>query len=139
MNPVSPISFANISIAAPLLFEDSFHIPNFAEEYLHVDNSTVFNTLSDTTLWTAPSDSFMRYRGRELKRQKAFWTELYDPLHKYSYPGFQYKSMLSYRPFAYTPTIESFVDQMQRNLRVNDQLVVIHALQRFGRQYRLSQ
>jgi hypothetical protein len=129
MNPT--LTFANQSITVPLLFEDSYHVPNFTEHFLNIDNNAMFNTLTATTApWTDPSDDEMKYRGHELPRQKALWTATHDPLHKYSYPRWQ----LSYRPFAHTPIIRHLVDTVQRDLRIENQTVVINHV--IGTRYR---
>ncbi len=130
------LTFANQPIAASLLFEDSYHVPNFAQQFLNLDNAATFDTLTNTAPWTNPSDDEMKYRGRELPRQKAFWTATHDPLHKYSYPAWQWKSMLSYRPFTYTPIIQQLVDTMQRDLRIENQALVINHV--IGTRYRDS-
>jgi alkylated DNA repair dioxygenase AlkB len=129
---IPTISFANIAINSPLLFDDSYHIPQFVQTYLAYDVPTVWNSLNQDSPWTNPQDNALRFRGNELPRQKAFWT---SPLYrKYSYPGFQYKSMLSYGNFADTPIIESITNALQNELLVGGKGVTINHV--IGTRYR---
>ncbi len=90
-----------------------------------------------TSPWTDPSDLNFKYRGHELARKKAFLVSSNDDtvpeldqepsmLPKYTYPGFQYGSMRSYRDVRTVPSLERIVAEIQQRLAFNDGPVSIN-------------
>ncbi len=131
-----PISGLPIAGAQPCL-GSSLYLPNFVEQTLHLNPTTVYKDLDSQSPWTSPQDPDLKYRGRPLPRQKAFWTRsdggvdvtsCPDPIRRYSYPGFQYGSMLSYRPFEATETIRLMADHLQSISVDGHPIIVNHCI-----------
>lgn len=139
---------APITDAQPY-YSDSFYVPMFVQRYLALDPEDCMRRIRDGAAWTDPADPDFKYRGHELPRQKAFWTRVDDngqqdaalrldappdPLRKYRYPGFQYGSMLSYRPLQAVPLVQQLTDALQDDLVLNG--ARIHVNHVIGTRYR---
>lgn len=134
--PLTPlITYRNMPIphAIPIM-EDSYLLPSFVQ-----NPEALYDALSQQAHWTNPEDPEMRYRGNELNRQKAFFVKSpesepdldspLDVLYKYGYPGFQYLSMLHYRPFQLVPLMYDLIRDLEGNLCYNEQPISInHAI-----------
>jgi hypothetical protein len=95
-------------------FEDSFHVPNFVQNELNMDPNHLFRVLRETAPWTDPADDNWKYRGNELARQKFVLVRMdATQIPVYSYPGWQYASVLDYRPFQTVPEIDSIMAKLQ--------------------------
>jgi len=108
---------------------DSYYVPRFIQRYTHFDADVVLAQINEDAPWTNPSDVDFRYRGNALQRQKAFLTRapLSAPvdqppavLFRYSYPGFQYGSMLSYRPFHAVPAIHEMATFLEQEMEFEE-------------------
>ena len=131
-------------------FSDSFYVPHFVQRYLGLDPDECFARINDEAPWTDPTDKNFRYRGHELPRQKAFWVRAArtghaaaapmdvnsppDPLRKYRYPGFQYGSMLHYRPLEATAIVRLMSDELQNHLVLDGKPVEVNHV--IGTRYR---
>lgn len=89
-----------------------------------------FETLKNWNNWTDPDDHFMKYRGSQLQRRKAFFVEDDDDppnqLRKYTYPGnqyhlsylkltgFQWESLLHYSSISSCPAIQECVELLKK-------------------------
>jgi hypothetical protein len=136
------LTFQNTPIPdAVYLYEDSVYVPKFCQTYQGLDTDATYDKIVATSPWTDPTHDWFKYRGHELRRQKAFWNRSDgpdvdappDPLYLYRYPGFQYGSMLQYRPLSRTPIVELLADKLQC-LAYNTQPVVINHV--IGTNYR---
>jgi alkylated DNA repair dioxygenase AlkB len=115
---------------------NSYIVPNFVQTTLGLDLAVLYNTLHDSAPWTDPSDPDFKYRGNELARQKAFLVVSTDPeplvdeepttMPRYSYPGFQYCSMSSYRDVRTVPEIHNTVEALCGQLLFNRQHVQLN-------------
>jgi 2OG-Fe(II) oxygenase superfamily len=81
----------------PLDNGNSAYFPNFCSELL-LDADVLYDDLVKANLFLPRDASFMKYRGKPIKRSKFFINMTGDPgvLAKYSYPGFQYAAMPHY-------------------------------------------
>ena len=142
-------SFCGVVMAdAEACYSDSLYVPKFVQKYLGWDVDECFERLSAQAPWTDPSDLDFRYRGHELPRQKAFLVRSEgrssssssssssswpvdvnvppDPLRKYRYPGFQYGSMLHYRPLQAAPVVQDLSNALQDHLQLDGQPVTVN-------------
>ena len=154
----STLSFQYEAIHGAIpMFEDSFHVPQFVQRVLGRNSKTLMRVMERTAPWTDPNDPNLAYRGNPLNRQKAFLVnspllhngeneeeeeeegekdvaqlELRVPpnvIPKYYYTGFQYASMLDYRPVEAMPEVHALKKQMEEHLRYNDtQLSLNHVI-----------
>jgi len=98
---------------------DSLYVSNFMQDYLHVDPQELLEKALESAP-CAPRDSeAMKYRGNQLARTKFFLVEGEGPsdkppkiIKKYTYPGWQWASMLFYRSFNAFPEIKDIVDSL---------------------------
>ncbi len=116
------------------VFEDSYYVPQF----LDVSSSAaLFDGLTGAhVLWVRPSDLDMKYRGRELKREKCFWIRSLEPtpdpnappklIIKYGYPGFQYGSTRYYRPFEASPAVKAIRDYIAEHCTFNEEPIFVN-------------
>jgi alkylated DNA repair dioxygenase AlkB len=113
-----------VTSAVPLL-QDSFYVPRGLQTLCAMDPVQLYHDVEQHAHWTDPANPEMRYRGHELRRQKAFFNDCCDAdaldtpphvLRKYSYPGFQYASMQHYRPVQCVPLMHDVVQGLQRHL-----------------------
>eukprot|EP00300_Choanocystis_sp_HF-7_P003246 c12470_g1_i3.p1 GENE.c12470_g1_i3~~c12470_g1_i3.p1 ORF type:complete len:239 (+),score=30.96 c12470_g1_i3:10-726(+) len=106
---------------------DSFYSPKFVEMYLQENDSvSLFDELSENGEFVNREVPEMAYRGNMLKRQKFFLVE--DPkrvskpheppivLRKYTYPGWQWASMLHYRGIHTLPCVDRMVARFNQSL-----------------------
>jgi alkylated DNA repair dioxygenase AlkB len=118
---------------------DSYIIPGFVATHLGLDHAKLFAALQETAPWTDPSDPDFMYRGRELARQKAFLVVSDDPvprldrepsnIPRYGYPGFQYRSLQSYRDVRTVPELHNILKALMERLGYKDCPVVLnHAI-----------
>jgi alkylated DNA repair dioxygenase AlkB len=102
-----------------------------------LDPKTIFAALAAP--WTDPSDPDFMYRGRELARRKAFLVVSNDPvpllamepstIPRYGYPGFQYRSLQSYRDVRTVPQLDAILGALMERLGYKDCAVVLnHAI-----------
>lgn len=131
-----------IANAEPIL-EDSFVVKRFLQNHYQQDASALELLLDAMAPWTDPADPRVQYRGRELARQKFFLVKAPadaptdsppSVLRKYGYPGFQYASMMEYRPIQAVPVVHELVELMQRDLTIDGNPVVINHV--IGTRYR---
>lgn len=123
---------------------DSFFLQNFISEDMEL---AMERALFASNAWTDPSNPDFMYRGKQLRRQKLFLSRSYDVnpdvnappsiLHKYGYPGFQYGSMKSYRPFEAIPEVCAFANMLERDMLFNGEPVLINHI--IGTKYRDSE
>jgi alkylated DNA repair dioxygenase AlkB len=99
----------------------------------------LFGALHGGAPWTDPSDPDFMYRGRELARRKAFLVVSDDPvprldrepsnIPRYGYPGFQYRSLQSYRDVRTVPELHNILKALMERLGYKDCAVVLnHAI-----------
>ena len=101
---------------------DSSYHPRLLQE-LGVNPVELLKTITQVLDFIPREQPEMKYRGRPLKRDKFFLVRSNtnaegDPMtyYKYSYPGFQYASLLHYRPFSAIPAFEALVVQLEKRL-----------------------
>ena len=102
-------------------FEDSFFVPSFLRNELRISPDDIFKVISERAPWTNPASANWKYRGNELARQKFVLVEAEgaDPttvperVPVYSYPGWQYGSVLDYRPFQSVPDVHDIVKKLE--------------------------
>ena len=125
----------SVSAAVTHVVEDSFFVKGFVQNHLGIDCAEFFSALQKDADWTDPSDPALKYRGRELARQKAFYVkddhsdevmlldEEPEVMPIYRYPGFQYGSMRHYRGFNALPKLQTLIQELHRRMTFNDQPV----------------
>jgi hypothetical protein len=104
---------------------DSYLVKNFVHLFMKL--ASLFGIINDSAPWIDPANPDMRYRGNELKRQKAFMVTTADAtfgdtcpswIPKYSYPGFQYAAMLLYRDARFVPIVNQLFAALNDHLRI---------------------
>jgi alkylated DNA repair dioxygenase AlkB len=108
---------------------DSYWVPRFLQQYTLFDPDQVLADINDVAPWTDPQHADFRYRGHVLARQKFFLNDapIEAPadqppalLHRYFYPGFQYGSMSSYRPFRAVPVVHEIATFLQQEMEFGE-------------------
>jgi alkylated DNA repair dioxygenase AlkB len=138
--PLPPVTWDGVAIPnIKHALSDSYIIPGFVASHLGMDHAKLFGALQETAPWTDPSDPDFMYRGRELARQKAFLVVSDDPvphhdlepskIPRYGYPGFQYRSLQSYRDVRTVPELHVILKALMERLCYKDCAVVLnHAI-----------
>ena len=93
---------------------------SMTQQYLQtqgVDVAALLKAVLATAPWVDRDDRSMLYRGHQLNRSKFFLMATDDPnrLFKYSYPGWQWASMLHYKPWSAVPELRKVLKQLQRD------------------------
>ena len=127
-----------------LVFEDSFLVKRFAQNYLNCDTDILYSAIKMSAPWTEPSNPDLKLRGHELARQKFFLNKSeglilssdtpLSQFYKYSYPGFQYGSLLSYRALQTVPLVHYFNASLEEHLLFNGEQVTLNHV--IGTMYR---